>query len=242
MTFEDFKDEIIVSLGGNLVDVELEDRDIKVAFNRAKRTYKQRGPDNARRRFLKLPVKKAIREYSLPSEIDTVIRIIQPSFGWDIESTDAFALQAFNDLFMNDGKVGSGDYLTYELELQLDETYRRYANFEIQFDYDKYTHKLRPLHAPRSDNMNWIIECYASLCDEEYMEMWWILEWSIAEAKEILGMAYRKFSSLPGPDGGSVSLNGEGMIQEAAQAKQGLLEAITNLESGDVDYYEITMG
>lgn len=242
MTYEDFKDEIIVSLGGNLIDVELEDREIRVAFNRAKRTYQQKGPNNQRRAFFKLPVNDCDQEYIIPNKIDTVVKVVKPAHGYAVG--DAFTMAAYNELFTDIGVAGAGgfDELSYEFTLQRVERIKRMTAYYTNFDHDKHRNIIRFHNKPEQSTYVWLLDCYYDLEDEEYMDMLWIQSWATAEAKEILGAAYRKFSSLPSPDGGSISLNGDSLIQEAKQEKEALLEDIANGVAGDTDFYEITMG
>lgn len=239
MTFEELKEEVLVSLGGNLVDVELEDRDIRVAFKRAVRTFQQKGPNNYDRKFLRVPVTKGQNTYRLPKEIDTVVRIIKPSMSWDVESMSEFSLAAYQQIFGRTS-YSQSDYLTIELHKQLTELYQRYTLFEAMFDHNRLRGTLHIHDVPEVDQI-WIVECYANLCEEEYMGLYWIQEWTIAEAKEILGLAYRKFGSLPGPDG-PISLDGQSLVQEARDRKQELIDDIHNHVAGDTDFTGIVMG
>ncbi len=181
-------------------------------------------------------------DYFLPKEVDTAIKIIRPDYTWwSIE--DPLALAAYNNLFGGMGTTisGAGDWLSLEMMGQQLEHWKRYTTQEVDFHHDKMRSTLKLLQPPRK-NENWILEVYSDLTDEEYMEMLWIQSWALAEAKIILGAAYRKFSNLPGPDGGSVSLDGSGLIQEAKEEQRLLLEDIENQISGDVDWYGVYIG
>lgn len=239
MTFEEFKDDILTQLGGNLVDVELEDKEIQLAFKKAKRTFQQKGHNSYRRAFISLDVNKEQVTYQLPADVYTVVKAIKQSLTFSVN--DSYSLAAYNDMFGSKQSGNTGDYLSYEFTLQSIEMWRRYLAFDVQFHFDEFAKTITFLKPPEKTTDTWLIELYTNLTDEEYMDVLWIQEWAAAEAKQMLGMAYRKFSQLPGPDG-SVSLDGSSLIQEAKQEKEQLLEDILNGLDGASDYYEIRFG
>lgn len=242
MTYEEFKDEVYMMLGDSLIEVELTDDDIKLAFRRAKRTFQQIGPDNWRKGYFCISAKRDQVNYLLPKEINTVVKIIKPSsLVWNVE--DPLSLAAYNNLFSGfpTSISAGGDWLSLELMAQQVEIWNRYSSHDVDFIHDKHSSSIRLLQPPRGDQ-RYILEVYRSLDDEEYMDMIWIQNWSIAEAKKMLGMAYRKFSSLPSPDGSSVSLGGDQLIQEANEEMRMLKEDVDNQISGDVDWYGVYIG
>lgn len=239
MKFDEFYEETIVGLGGSLVDVELEESEIRLCLKKAIRTFKQKGHNGYRKSFFRLPVHKCGMTYQMPSDVNTVIRIIRPSFGF--HANDEFSMAAFNEIFGYTSTPAQGDLLSYEFMLQKIERLETYTAKEAEFHFDEMTKKVHLHKAPHRDREVWLFEVYHDLGEEEYMDMIWIQSWALAEAKIILGQAYRKFSSLPGPDG-SISLDGGSLIQEGNQEKERLLEDILNLVDGSVDYYGITFG
>lgn len=241
----DMFEDILSSLGGNLVDVELCEKDFLVAFKKAKRTFQQKGHNSYRREFLVLDVNKNTTVYNLPENVDTVVKIIKTSTGF-FNMEDAFAMAAYNDMFTDVYGSGCGsrrdgfDFLTYEFTLDRINMLQRMAAYETQFHHDIFRHTLTLLKKP-DINGKWLVECYTNLSDDEYAKIDWIIRWATAECKHMLGMAYRKFSSLPGPTG-DMSLDGASYIQEAAQEKEQLLEDIANFVDGSPDYMEIRFG
>ena len=239
MNKEDFFEEVMISLGGNLVDVELEDKELNLAFKKAKRTFIQKGHNSYRRMFYKTAVTKGCMIIPVPYNVDTVVRIIKPRRGFHIG--DDFSLAAFNDIFPVTVSGGtSGDLLSYELTLQKLERWEKYMATDVDFNYDPFKHTISIMKAPLRDEV-WLVELYTNLEDSEYMDILWIQNWTIAEAKIMLGTAYRKFSSLPSPDG-TVSLDGGSLIQEGKEEKLALLEEIENYTDGAIDFNEITFG
>lgn len=239
MKFDDFYEEVILSLGGGLVDVELEPEHVQLAFKKAKRTFKQKGNDSYRRDFIRLPVDDCSMTYQIPSDVNTVVKIIKPN-KWSYATADPFAQRAFNDMFGDYHKGNHSNYLTYELTLQMIETWKRYVDFDVQFHHNEFDSTISILH-PASRKEVWLLEVYRDLSDEQYMDVLWIQSWAIAEAKIMLGTAYAKFPQLPGPDG-SVSLDGSRLIQEGDREKEKLIEDIHSGVDGHSSAWEITLG
>lgn len=239
MNFENFKCEVLLSLGGGMIDVELGDEEIALAFNKAKRTFIQKGHNTYRRDFFRLNVNTCQNSYKLSTDVNTVVKIIKPGDTY-FSINDEFSLAAYNDLFGWKADSQMGDYLSYDLTLQLLETWRRYLAYEVQWHYNPLTGDLSFLKPPERNEI-WLIELYRNLTDDQYRDILWIQSWAIAEAKIMLGMAYRKFPQLPGPDG-SISLDGNSLIQDGEREKEQLIEDINNLIDGAPDYYEITFG
>lgn len=238
MTEQELYDEVISSLGGTLVDVELALEDVNAAFKRAKRRYIQRGTNNWNKEFFTLNLEKGKVEYDVPSDIHTIVKIIRTKAGL-FNNEDLFSVAVFQDMFQTSGPIIE-DFLSYEMTLQRIEKWQRYMAYDIQFIHNQQNNKLKLLNDPKRDELSFL-ECYRNLSDEEYRDKDWIIRWTVAESKEMLGMAYRKFSSLAAPTG-EVQLDGASLIQEAKQEKEELLLEIENLVDGDTDYIEISFG
>lgn len=233
----DFYEEVIASLGGTLVDVELTPTELDICYKKARRQFIQKGHNSYKRAFYPLSVQTGVVEYQLPESVDTVVKIIKQSYGFNVE--DPFSLASFNDVF-SAGWVDSGDFLSYEMTLHRIEKWQRYMAYEEQFKLNAFTKKLQLYRRPKKDE-TWLVEVYHNLEDSEYQQIDWIIRWTIAEAKEMLGIAYRKFGSVAGPTG-EVSLNGADYIADARAEKEALLLEIENYVDGDSDFSEIRFG
>lgn len=223
MNQADFDADVLLSLGSELVDVELGTPSLALAFRRAKKTFQQKGNNSYRKDYYSLALDREVRTYQLPAEVYIVVNVIKPTFTFS--ANDEFSLAAYQQLFGGTGSLVTGDWLAYEYTLQNMELWQRYLGFEADFDFDEHTKKITFPQKPEQDSIPWILECYHDLTDDEYRDVLWIQRWAIAEAKEMLGLAYRKFSQLPGPEG-SVSLDGGSLVQEAKEEKRDLLEEI----------------
>lgn len=241
LTTVEFYEDIIQELGGTLVDVELAHEDVDKSFKRARQRYIQHGTNNWRKEFVPLPVERGKFVYeNIDENIHTIIKLIKPNTDF-FNTEDAFSMAAYQEVFAQWGTgADQMDTLSYELMLGQMERYKRLFAYDTQFTHDKFRNTLTLLGRPRG-NATWYMEAYLNLEDAEYEEVNWIRRWTVADAKQTLGQAYRKFSSLPGPSG-DIQLEGASMIQEANDEKEALLEEIQNSVDGDGDYVEITFG
>ena len=240
-TFQEFRDEIELSLGGTLVDVEFEDSDYQVFFNKAKRTFKQKGHNSYRREYVPIDVVRTTRTYTLPSNVNEVTRIVQPNTsGFSLE--DPMSMAIYNDLFTPTAASCSSsfDFLSYELTMGLMETFKRYGATDIEFDFDRFRKTVSILGTPKATG-KCFVECYVDLEDEEYYEVDWIIRWAFAEAKETLGIAYRKFQSVASPQG-DAGLGGDQLVNDAQREKEALLQEIENFVDGEIDFMPIRFG
>ena len=226
-----FKNDITTALGGNLIDVELTQADYDFAFDKAKRIFVQRGNNNFDRKFLSIDVVPDTFVYTLPASenIDTIVRIIKPRS--TLASENPFHVVTINEMF---GGLysGSSNMLTWELGLQALDNINIYLLNDTQYTWKKRTNTLTLLDNPVLAEA-WFIELYADLSDEEYQDVIWVRNYTIAEAKIILGMAYRKFQSLTSPSG-ETGLAGDAMIAEGKEEQLLLLESIGDYVDGDV--------
>lgn len=227
-----FKDDIEISLGGSLIDVELTQEDYDYAFDKAKRIFIQRGNNNFERKFITITVTPDTFAYVLPSSenIDTIVRIIKPKSS--LSPANPFHVATFNEIFGSMYSAGSSSMVSYELLHQSLETINIYLLHDTQFIWKKRTNTLTLLDNPKLGE-NWVVEVYADLTDAEYEEVIWVRNYTMAEAKIILGMAYRKFQSLTSPSG-ETSLSGDAMIAEGKEEQLLLLETIGDYVDGDV--------
>lgn len=240
MNFEEFYEEVIATLGGTLVDIELEEADIRMCYRKAKRKFLQEGNTGYRRLYAPLCVNRSTRQFVLSSspKVDTIVRIVKPRSSTIYSGDPDMNLVLYDQLmYTHTGRI---DLLTYELTLQLGETINRYAADEIEFEYDKFRDTITIFTTPRQTG-TWFAECYVELEDEEYYQIEWIMKWATAEAKEMLGQAYRKFSSLSGPTG-EVQLAGTELISEAKEEKTLLIENMHDYTDGSPYFSEIRFG
>lgn len=243
---DDFFEEVITTLGGTLVDVELVESDIDICFRKAKRVFKQKGHNSYRNVFLKLATTDAVDGvFNLPPMLDTIVSVL-PTAGTSFGTSgdDIFNQMVYQSMFgkhvSGGGCNGASSTLIYELQQQqMDTLRRRMTGGGIAFVHDPFKKTLKLL-SPTNEKVV-VLDAYYDLDDEEYMEIDWVIRWTIAEAKHMLGTAYRKFSGIAAPTG-ETSLAGQEYISEAKEDKNELLEEIENYVDGSMDYGQITIG
>lgn len=242
-TEQEFYDEIYASLGGTLVDVELTESDIDICFRKAKRTMIQKGHQNYRHLYVEIDVTTDTRTYPVPDTVTDVVKVITPFGGAHTSSNDLFTISAFNDIF---GGLGSSygcdgfDFVTYELSLAQQDNIARYTASDVDFKFDPFRHTITFVGKPKQAG-KYFVETYLDLNDDEYYDIDWIVRWTIAEAKIMLGTAYRKFSALASPQGDG-NIGGSELISDGQREKEELLQEILDFTDGSADYMGIYVG
>lgn len=238
---QEFIEDVIAMLSGNLVDVELEENDIALAFRLAKKTWQQKGNDNLDHSYVKINMTAGKNLYLFPEEVTDVVSVVRPSSSGNLGyNQDPFTFASFQQVYSY-GAGGSGDgFYIYDMMKQVIENNRMYLSDEPNFRFNKRNHQLY-LTNPPTNNQKWMFEVYRHSTDDEYQDVLWILNWTVAECKQILGRAYRKLPSLPSPTGES-QIDGDQLVQESQQEKERLLEEIENFTDGDADGMGIYVG
>lgn len=254
LTKTEFYEEILSSLGGSLIDVELTEKDLDVCLRKAVRKFKQYGGNHYRTVFLKVEMKDAKDGVlNLPPQTDTVIRVVPFDGDGMLFSTgsgdDIYNQAIFEGIFGKGGMGGGigscygcggmGDLLLYELNKGLQNEFsKRFGSHGIDFVYDEFRKTIRIL---KGRNPFYVLECTYNLEDDEYRGIEWVIRWALSEAKMMLGMAYRKFGTVSAPTG-EVSLAGSEYIQEAREEQSQLIEDANDFMSGANDYGVIMFG
>lgn len=244
MTMQELYDEVIIRLGGNLVDIELGEEDIGVALKSAIRTFKQKGHNNYRRKWLAVNVIKGIDTYSIPVNITDGVKVVRPGTSSGLLGTqDIFTQKAIIDMLPTAPAQScmSVAMLEYNLLAGRLEEMRRFAATDVDFQIDKFRHEVTFFNVPKANEV-WYVEVYENLTEEEYSDIDWIIRWTIAESKIILGNAYRKFGGAVAGPSGDMSLPGSELIQDGQQEKVELLEEIENGLDGGIDYWGVYFG
>jgi len=238
---QEFFEAIERDLGGSLVEVELTQEDYERAFQKAKKIFQQRGNDNYQKQFVKFDVEPDKYEYQLPDEInvDYVVRLIQTR-GGTLYTNDPMHLSALYS-FLSFQRAGTQfDLLSYQLSQMIHENIDHFFAKDIPFHFHQFNNTIKLFGSPESKE-TWFMECFLHSLDTEYIQMRWISEWTRAEAKEMIGMAYRKFGEIRTPLG-KTQLPGSDLIKEAKEEKNKLLEEIQNFTDGMPTGYFVHMG
>jgi hypothetical protein len=169
--------------------------------------------------FLELQYERS--EYTLPDEIIEVRQIMRRGIGETTGGTqlDPFSL-AYTNLYLLQAGTGGGytaGLLTYELFWQFQRQAGRMFGRDINFTYDPVSKLLSIIRKPTGGEtvLLWVYKTRPdeTLLADPYARQW-IREYTLAWSKQMLGEAYSKFNTLPGPGGGT-TLKGNELKQEA---------------------------
>jgi hypothetical protein len=209
-------------LGGSMVDVELEADDYTTALNLALDRYRYRSGNATEEAYMFLELQYERSEYTLPDEIIEVRQIMRRGIGETTGGTqlDPFSL-AYTNLYLLQAGTGGGytaGLLTYELFWQFQRQAGRMFGRDINFTYDPVSKLLSIIRKPTGGEtvLLWVYKTRPdeTLLADPYARQW-IREYTLAWSKQMLGEAYSKFNTLPGPGGGT-TLKGNELKQEAS--------------------------
>jgi hypothetical protein len=216
--------EIELMLGGQLVDVELDPEHYNLAFELALDRYRYRSNNAVEESFIFMNIQPDVSAYTLPDEIQEVVEVYRRTIGatgGGGASIDPFSLAFTNNLYMiqNPGGMGgggSGFLAQYELAMGYQELAGRMFGRDVQFTWSAATKKIL-FHRRFQANEMIALQVYNTKPEEVLLKdpyaRPWIRDYAHARCKIMLGVAYSKYSSLAGPQGG-ITLSGDAMKQE----------------------------
>jgi hypothetical protein len=230
-------EEIKLRLGSGMVDVELDRDHYDVAISKALSKYRQLSSGSVEESIVWIQTQPDVTKYTLPSEVVDVKRLYRRGIGTNSgggTNFDPFDV-AFNNMYMlQAGQLGG--LVTFDAFAQYKETIGRIFGSEYNFTFNRNTKELTILRNVQHGEdvavgvYNFIPE---SILLTDMYASGWLSNFSLAQAKYMLGEARSKFTSgLPGP-GGAVTLNGDALKQEAIAEMEQLISEIHNMEEGN---------
>ena len=234
---EQLKNFINRRLGGSMITVELDPEDYELAIEMALNKYRQRSSNALQEDWIFLELQPSQANYTLAKEVMEVRQIHRRGSGGQTTSggteVDPFAL-AYTNLYLSKFGV-EGGLATFDMFYQYQELAGRMFGRDILFTFNPVTHNLnimRNITGPE-DVALWVHRTKSDeeLLQDPYAKMF-IRDWATCECKLMLGAAYSKFQSLPGP-GGSASLNGSELKTEAKEEMEQLEKDINDRLYGD---------
>ena len=240
-------DYVNLSLGGGMVDVELDQAHYEEALKKSFAKFRQRSDNSVEESYLFLPTVIDQNTYTLPEEVIEVRKIFRRSIGSRTGGGDGGTLfEPFNLAYTNTYLLASsnmGGLATYNMFASYQELVGRMFGSFIEFKWNTTTKKLTLLQRPRAEE-TLLLYCYNYRPDSElmkdYLAKQWIKDYTLAKCKYMLGEARSKFATIAGPQGGS-TLNGDALKQEA-QAELDKLEEDLKLQVAGGMGYGFTIG
>lgn len=235
--------EVFRRLGGGMVKVELTPDHYEDALDFALATYRQRSSNSVEERFAFLELQPDQSEYYLPNEIQEVRQILRQGNGSAISGVGAdfepFAAAVNNNILLGSGSgAGMPSLVTYELFTGFQELVGTMFGFHIMFNWHPTRHRLDIMRKPAAKEtvMLWV---YAHRPDELILSdayaRPWLLRFTTAQAKVMLGEARSRFGTFVGPQGGT-TLNGDALKAEGQQEMDNLLLELSNQVEQNVGY------
>lgn len=235
-------DYVNASLGGGMVDVELDPVHYETALKTALTRFRQRSDNSVEESYMFLPTVIDQNKYILPNEVIEVRKLFRRSIGSRTGGGDGGTLfEPFNLAYTNTYLLASsnmGGLATYELFSQYQELVGRMFGSFIEFKWNTTTKKLTNLQRPRA-NEKVLMMVYMHRPDSElfkdYLAKKWIKDYTLAKCKFMLGEARSKFNTIAGPQGGT-SLNGDTLKQEAQAEMERLEQEVKTQTAGGQGY------
>ena len=176
--------------------------------------------------------------YVLPTEVEIVRRIYRRGNGvvsGEGSTVDPFSLAYSNTYLLSAvrGATGGG-LLTYDLYHQFDETVARLFGREIIFQWNSVNKKLiidRDIRGTEEVLLHVFQNVPEPMLFQQQMSYPWIRDWTLAEAKIMLGTNRSKFATLPGPQG-TFSMDGDTLRQEGFALQEKLEQQLRNYKDG----------
>jgi hypothetical protein len=235
--------EVWRRLGGGMVNVELTPEHYEDALDFALATYRQRSANSVEERFGFLELQPEQSEYYLPEEVQEVRQIFRAGTGGAFSGVGAdfepFAAAVNNNLLLGQGQsAGMPSLVTYELFTGFQELVGRMFGFHIMFNWHPTRHRLDIQRKPRAPEtvMLWL---YVRRPDElilgDTYARPWLVRFTTAQCKVMLGEARSRFGSFIGPQGGT-TLNGDALKAEGQQEMDNLLLELSNQVEQNLGY------
>lgn len=226
---------ILVRLARNIVDVELGPEELEEAINTTLDMYRNRSSNSVEESYMFLELQENKFEHTLPEEIAEVREIFRRGLG---RTQGGVTFDPFNAAFTNFYLLEAGrqgGLATFRLFTEYQELIGLLFGEHIMFTWKPDTRRLtiiRNIRGPETVLL-WV---YMKRSDEEIiLDIYaknWIIDYSTAISRVMLGEGRGKFSQIIGPQGGT-TLNGAELKSEGMAEMDKLEDILMNLGAGD---------
>jgi len=238
--------EIELTMGGGMIDLELDPEHYDLAIDKALDKYRTRSSNSVEESFIFLDVQMDVTQYTLHKEVTEVRRVYRRGLGTGGSTgatLDPFSSALVNSIYTMPSS-GSADLATYDFAMQQRELIGRMFGADLQFTWDPQSKKIefhRRFTAPETI----LVWCYNYRPDNvlltEIYARQWLRSWSVAECKMMLGEARSTYAQIAGPQGGT-TLNGDQLKADAQQEFERLEQDIMMQRDGGDSGYSFIIG
>lgn len=226
-----------LTLGDQIVDLELDPAHYEAAYQRTIGTYRQRANAAYEEAYIFMELIRDQNIYTLPQEVASVRQVFRRTFG---DSTGPFAsnfdpfAQASLNVYLMNFNV-SGGLATYDFYSQYVELAGRMFGAYMNYTWNPVTKKIQLIRDPKGTGENVLLWVYQLKPEiqllSDYQIGQWIRDYMVASCKMIIGEAREKFGTIAGPQGGG-TLNGAAMKAEAQTRMDDLINQLTMYVDG----------
>lgn len=234
------KKQIQLSLGAQMVDVEVDNDHLNLAVLMAIQKLRQQSDGALLEKDIFIHLVTDVSEYTLPVEVQEVRRLYRRGVGAYTNGGVNFdpVSAAVSNIYMLQPNR-SGGLATWDMYNQFLETAERVFASQINFTWDTNSKKLTILRRPTADE-EVSVRVYVEKSENDIIidpyTGPWLRSYATSLTKLMLGEARDKFpSGFPGPNG-NVTFNGAAMKQEAQAEIEKLEKQIQNIITGDSGY------
>jgi hypothetical protein len=226
-----------LTLGDQIVDLELDPAHYEAAYRRTMGTYRQRANNAYEECYIFLELQDDRNVYTLPQEVQSVREVFRRTIGNSqgpySTSFDPFSSATINTYLMNYSSAGG--LATYDFYTQYVELAARMFGGYINYTWNPVTKQIQLMRDPKGSGETVLLWVYQLKPDiallSDYQISQWVRDYMVAASKMIIGEAREKFAQIAGPQGGT-SLNGAALKAEAQAQMDGLLEDLRRYVDG----------
>ena len=228
---------VSLTLGSQIVDLELDPSHYEAAYTRTIGTYRQRANNAYEESYSFMKLVDNMNIYTLPQEVQSVRQVFRRTFGAGVSGQgsnfDPFSQAQMNVYLINFNQ--SGGLATYDFYTQYVELAARMFGGYYVYTWNPVTKKLQLMRNPVGGGETVLLWTYnlkpeANLLSD-YQINQWIRDYMVAACKMIIGEAREKFGTIAGPQGGG-TLNGAALKAEAKAEIDSLILQLVNYVDG----------
>jgi len=239
-------DYIKAFLGDGMVDVELDPIHYNTAIDRALAKYRQRSSNAVEESYGFLTLLVDTNDYVMPKDVISIRQLFRRSIGSRSGGGAGGSLfEPFNLAYSNTYLLAStnmGGLATYYAFASYQKQVGKMFGSDINFVFNNTSKVLTVQQRPYAEEeiLVWMYNYRPdfTLLADTYAGQW-IKDYSLANAKVILGEAREKFATISSPQGG-VQLNGQQLKAEGKAEMQELEMDLINYKEGSTPLTWVT--
>ena len=220
-----------LTLGDQIVDLELDPAHYEVAYQRTMGVYRQRAQNAYEECYIFLMLLEDVNIYTLPQEVQSVRQVFRRTIGNSTgpysSSFDPFSSATLNTYLLNYSSAGG--LATYDFYTQYVELAARMFGGFINYSWNPVTKQIQLMRDPKGTGetvLLWVYQLKPEIALlTNYQISQWIRDYMVAASKMIIGEAREKFAQIAGPQCGT-SLNGAALKAEAQAQMDAKLEEL----------------